>query len=215
MNKFGSVVLLAGGRSKRMGFDKQLIQINGTPLVRHIIGTLKNIFNEIIIVTNNFDYYPENNVLLVSDEIPNLGPVGGILTGLKKASSQYIFVLACDMPNVNVPYIKYMMNKIGLNDSGACITKKADWIEPFNAFYSKSLIEHFERHLFLLDTDPRVKSINTSLFALINSTKCLFIEEREARVFSPDWSMFTNLNTPEELSKFFESKGIDKKEGNL
>jgi molybdopterin-guanine dinucleotide biosynthesis protein A len=193
MDRFKSAVILAGGKSTRMGFDKQLLSVNGLRLTERLILALSNIFGEIIIVTKTPEYYKDSGCILISDEIPDLGPLGGIHAALKRTSSQYAYFIACDMPNVNADYIEYMKHRLMMEETDACLTRKGDWIEPMNAFYSKSIIDKIGHDLL------RGKG---SIYYLLEKCKCTFIEEDDAKRFSPDWSMFLNLNTREDYEKY-------------
>lgn len=196
MNKFGSAVILAGGKSKRMGFDKQLLKVNERRLMDTIIYKLRQEFNEIIIVTNKPEYYNELVDKITKDIIPGKGPLSGIHSGLHSASSEYVYFIACDMPNINLEYIRYMKKNIGHRNVYASVTRFGDWIEPFNAFYSKRLKDEISEHLA-----NNKRSINS----LLEKLKVHYISEREARKFSPNWDMFYNLNTKEDLNNFLNN----------
>ncbi|WP_427340715.1 molybdenum cofactor guanylyltransferase [Caloranaerobacter sp. DY30410] len=193
MNKFGSAVILAGGKSTRMGFDKQLLNINGRRLILCIIEKLKDEFDDIIIVSNNPEYYSDVDCRIVSDIIKDMGPLSGIHSGLMNAKSQYVYFIACDMPVINIDYIKYMKKCLDSGNYHGCITQIDDWIEPLNAFYSKSIISAIECQL------SRGKR---SVFSLVKSLDFFVVSEISARKFSPDWDMFINLNTIEEYERF-------------
>lgn len=197
MKEFCSAVILAGGKSIRMGFDKQLIKIDKERLITHIIEKLNNEFEDIVIVTNVAEYYTKFSCKIVSDEIKGRGPLSGIHIGLKKAVSEYVYFLACDMPNVNLDYIRFMKNRIKNKNVDACITRIGKWVEPFNAFYSKRIIKEIENNLLKKNEDRQ-----RSIFSLIENLNCFYIKEEEARKFSPNWDMFLNLNTKEELKKY-------------
>lgn len=200
MKKFNTAVILAGGKSIRMGFDKQLLSINKMRLINHLIKKLNDEFKEIIIVTNTPSYYENHSCKIISDEIKNKGPLSGIHAGLKTASSKYVYVLACDMPNVNLEYIRFMKNKINDEKANACITKLGkEYIEPFNAFYSKTTLKEIENNLL---------NGKKSIHSYIERINTLYIEEKEARKFSPNWDMFFNLNTKEDLGKYHHLKGL-------
>jgi molybdenum cofactor guanylyltransferase len=190
MNRFGTAIVLAGGKSSRMGFDKQMIEIDGERLVMKTIENLRGVFSEIVVVTNRFELYDGENVTLIMDEIPDKGPLGGLYSGLKNSSSEYAYLIACDMPFINESYIRYMMDVIGDKSIDACITMRGEWIEPFNAFYSKSMIDHLEE---------RLHGGNLSVNGLLKSLECVYIEEVEALKFSSDWSMFSNINTRDDF----------------
>jgi molybdopterin-guanine dinucleotide biosynthesis protein A len=195
MKRFGSAIILAGGKSTRMGFDKQLLRLRERSLIEGLIRRLGGSFDETIVVTNRPELYIGLADKITGDIIPDMGPLSGIHAGLSAASSEYSFVIACDMPQLNTKYIDYMMELLNKNESMACITKFGDWIEPFNAFYSKALIDHIES--FLMGGGKAVHR-------LLMNHNVEYIPEEVARGFSPDWGMFFNLNTREDLLKYTE-----------
>ena len=195
MKKFGTAIILAGGKSSRMGFDKQFLKIDERRLMDRIIHKLEEEFDEIIIVTNKPEYYIGLSQKITQDIIEDKGPLAGIHAGLKESSSQYVFVLACDMPNINMDYVRFMKQTIKDKDVDGCVTNFQDWIEPFSSFYSRDIVDDIERHL---------KSNKRSINSLLPSLNIHYIEEDKARDFSPNWDMFLNLNTREDLNLYLE-----------
>ncbi|MCF6464259.1 molybdenum cofactor guanylyltransferase [Clostridium sp. Cult1] len=195
MKKFGTAVILAGGKSTRMGFDKQLLKINERRLIDNLRRKLNKNFDEIIVVTNKSEYYLGFPDKITKDIIIGKGPLSGIHAGLKASSSQYAYFVACDMPNINLDYIEYMKEELKELKVKACITRFGEWIEPFNAFYSKGMIENIEEHL-----SYNRRSVNS----LLSKLSVYYIEEEKAREFSPNWDMFLNLNTKEELNDYLK-----------
>ena len=193
MNKFGTAIILAGGKSSRMGFDKQFLIVNEKRVMEIIISKLKTEFEEIIIVTNKPESYKDLGEKIVSDIIKEKGPLSGLHVGLKNSSNKYSYFIACDMPNINMEYIRYMKRKINYKNPKACVTEFGNWIESFNAFYSKEIYIDIENHLL---KDKR--SVNS----LLKNIDTLYIKENEAREFSPKWEMFINLNTRNELEEY-------------
>lgn len=190
MEKFGTAIILAGGKSSRMGFDKQFLEIEDTRIMDELIYKLEQEFNEIIIVTSRPEEYTESKHKITTDIIIGKGPLSGIHVGLKESSSNYAFIVACDMPNINMEYIKYMKKRIGNKNIDGCVTRLGDFIEPFHSFYSKNIVEDIEKYLM-----NNRRSINH----LVKDLEVIHIEEKEARKFSPGWSMFSNLNTKEDI----------------
>lgn len=188
-------VILAGGKSRRMGFDKQFIKMKGKLIVEHQVEALSKLFEEIIIVTNKPREYKGFGCRLVSDELPEFGPLGGIDAALKSSSSQFSYFIACDMPFLNNEYILYMKNRLLQAEPRpqAIVTRFGNWIEPFNAYYSKELLPVILQAY--RDKEMRISRV-------LEGAKVLYLEEAEARSFSPDWNMFTNINTKKELAKF-------------
>lgn len=195
MALMNTAIILAGGKSTRMGFDKQLITIEGVNITKYIIRVLKSIFENIIVVTNKPSLYEDKDIIIIEDFYKGYGPLGGIHAGLMKSQSIYNYFVACDMPHINIKYIEYMMKRIIEDnyETDAVITKFGEWIEPFNAFYSKRLMPFIEDNI--IKDKKRISE-------LLDRANVLYVEEEVARGFSSDWSMFTNLNTAKDLKKF-------------
>ena len=190
MNLFGTCIILAGGKSSRMGFDKQFLKVDKRRLMYSIIKRLEDEFDEIIIVTNKPEHYIGLSQKITTDILKDKGPLGGIHAGLKLASSKYSFVIACDMPNINLKYMKYM--KAHTAKMG-CTTRFGNWIEPFCSFYSKDITPDIESYL---------KTEKRSINHLLMDLDIDYIEEKKAREFSENWDMFLNLNTQDDLESF-------------
>src|SRR5882724_6733293 len=87
-----TAVVLAGGKSSRMGKPKALLLFDNEPLIAHIVGALKHGFGEVVVVAAPGQELPSMPVKLVRGEVPYQGPVGGIYYGLKAADSEFSFV---------------------------------------------------------------------------------------------------------------------------
>lgn len=193
LDKFRTAVILAGGKSSRMGFDKQLLKLSQFRVIDILTEKIKEEFEEIIIVTNKPELYKDSTYKIVTDEIKEKGPLGGIYVGLKAASSEYVYFTACDMPNTNIEYIRYMKKKLLETSTEGCVTKINGRIEPFNSFYSKELVNKLES--FLLE-DKR------ALVSFVNSINTILIDEEIVKNHSGSGDMFMNLNTPDDYEKF-------------
>ncbi|WP_299899225.1 molybdenum cofactor guanylyltransferase [uncultured Aquimarina sp.] len=103
-------IILAGGKSSRMGEEKGLKLHLGKPFISYIIEALETITNKIFIITKNEDYevfgYP-----CISDDFPNLGPVGGIYTGLKNTLTSQNLILSCDIPFITPSVLQELVLK--------------------------------------------------------------------------------------------------------
>lgn len=190
MRKFGTAIILAGGKSSRMGFDKQFLKIDQRRLMDSMIHKLSKEFEEIIIVTNKPEQYIGLVHKITGDIIENMGPLGGIHAGLTLSSNEYSLIVACDMPNINMDYIRYMKNHLGKH---GCTTRFGPWIEPFISFYSKDVIKNIEEYL---------KTNKRSMHDFLPTIEFNYIDESVAREFSPNWDMFLNLNTRDDLNTY-------------
>lgn len=197
-NSFFSAALLAGGKSERMGFDKQLFHVQKDRLFASLLPALTSRFADVLVVTDKPELYGDMGVRAVRDAIPGFGPLSGIYTAVMESNSEYVYILACDMPSIDMLYIDYMIEQLTFAGNGtvlppydACITRKGDWIEPFHAFYGKGASDAMETAL---------RAGDGSIYRLLQKINTLFIPETEARRFSPDWSLFRNINTSEEYA---------------
>ncbi|URZ14203.1 molybdenum cofactor guanylyltransferase [Clostridium felsineum] len=198
MKYFGTAVILAGGKSSRMGFDKQFMEIQNNVIVDVLYEILKKEFNDVLVITNKPYKYSNPPFRIKTDELPSMGPLSGIHSALKSSQSEYAYFIACDMPNVSLPYIRFMKKKLLEKKSNACITKTNKGIEPFNAFYNISIINTIENLL---------KGNKKSMLSLVDSIDTFYVEEYEARAYSNNLEMFTNINTKAELYRFLNTKG--------
>lgn len=190
MKKFGTVAILAGGKSSRMGFDKQLIDFNGQNIVKRNAEKLKKKFDEIIVVTNNQKFYQDKKyIITIKDIIFQKGPLSGIHAALKKSSSEYVYFLACDMPEVDLNFIDFMQSKIIDDDIDICVPKREGQLELFNGFYNKRLIPKIEKLL-----EDNILAIRN----LVYGSKSQIIEIEDG--YSND--IFLNLNTQKDLKKY-------------
>lgn len=199
---FKTAVILAGGKSSRMGFDKQFLRINEVRIMEKLIHELSKEFEDIIIVTNKPEEYKKDGVRIISDEIKEFGPLSGIHVGIKQSKSKYVYFIACDMPNVNLDYIRYMKKVLTNSKANACIAKREGKLEPFNAFYSVDILPKIEK---LISLNRR------SIAGLIDIIEPIFIEENVLKKYDYSFDMFINLNSKEDLEIY---NGKNKQEEN-
>ncbi|WP_425538143.1 molybdenum cofactor guanylyltransferase [Microaceticoccus formicicus] len=188
--KCKNAVILAGGKSRRMKFDKQELEINGEKLIGRTIQILSTIFDGITVVTNRPELYEKYKVNTISDIYPGFGPISGIHTALHHAKDDLIFVMACDMPYINLEFIKYLDKEY--QDEDGVITTKGNHIEPLNAIYSKALLGKIEEN---------IRKGKYRISDLVAVSRFKLIDEEKAKKFDPDLKMFRNLNTPEDLEE--------------
>jgi molybdopterin-guanine dinucleotide biosynthesis protein A len=203
MKLFGTAIILAGGKSTRMGFDKALMKIRGKPIVEIIIQQLRSVFDDIIVVTNKPDEFTGLDVMITGDILKDSGPLGGIHAGLVLSKSKYAFLTACDMPVISPDYAKHMMETAAKYLPHAVISEKGDWIEPFHALYSKDLAD---------DIKTNVQDGKYKIFDVIRKKYIIKISEKKVREYSPGLDIFINLNhikDLEEFKKIIEAGGID------
>ena len=193
---FGTAAILAGGKSSRMGFDKQLLMDDDRRILETVIETLKQEFSDILIVTAKPQLYEGMGVRLCSDAYPGKGPLAGVHAALLSARSRYVYLLACDMPVVNLPFIRHMKQQLLETGMDICASRYNDRMEPFNTFYSRTLLG---------EVIHRLETGNSSLFRFINASRACVLTREDAARFDKELRMFTNINTRTEYEKYLGS----------
>lgn len=176
-----------------MGFDKQLLMEDDERILNKIIEELKKEFSDILVVTAKPELYTGMDVRLFSDEYQGKGPLAGIHAALSNARSRYIYLLACDMPVINLPFIRHMKEQIQNTGTDISVCQRDGRMEPFNTFYSRDLLP---------DVTHRLETGNSSLFRFIHTSRACIIPQEEAARFDKELTMFTNINTRSEYEKY-------------
>lgn len=193
MSRFNSAVILAGGKSTRMGFDKQLLQMQNKTVMEHLISLLATKFGDIMISSSTPELYQQANVRVIHDIYENIGPLGGIHSALQNAKSEGVFVIACDMPYLEFRYMDYMIEQMSQTSYDACVTERGGFLEVFHSFYLASALPALESEL---------EAGHYSVQKFTRKINTLIIPEKIAAGFLPEWRAFTNLNTPQEYEDF-------------
>ncbi len=102
-------IILAGGKSSRMGCDKGLMLLNNKPFITYIIEAMKPLVNDIIIVSNNSEYDVFNEKC-IKDLIEDAGPLAGLYTGLFHTKTEINLVLSCDVPMIITSILETLLN---------------------------------------------------------------------------------------------------------
>jgi molybdopterin-guanine dinucleotide biosynthesis protein A len=181
--------ILAGGESRRMGQNKAFIQIEGIWLFDYVFDTCKELFSEIIIVTNQPQQFEDYHAHIVVDAIPGSGSLGGLYTALMQASNYHTFCVACDMPFLKPELISHLIKK-RLNYD-IVIPRTDEGPEPLHAIYAKRCIQPIIK---LLDKgELKIKKL------LSSGVRVCCCEEEELKRIDPSLTSFTNVNTRKDL----------------
>ncbi len=138
--------ILAGGKNARMkGRNKAFLKIDSTPLIQKTISLLAGIFDEILIITNSpgqFCSY-QDKCCILEDKIKEIGPIGGIYTGLSEANKEAVFFAACDMPNLHNDLILKQISYFNRVKCDAVIPRIGSLIEPLHSIFKTNLKSNF------------------------------------------------------------------------
>ena len=183
-----SAVILAGGHSRRMGQDKALIDYQGRPIIAHVIQTLRELSDDLIVVSNRLEDYAAFGARVVPDYDPPCGPLGGIAAGLSAAQRDLSIVVACDMPFLNGRLLQALIDRAG--EADAVVMQAGDQFEPLHAIYRRVCLEAIQRRL--ANGDWRVISF-------FDDVRLRGVPEADWRAIDPDGRSISNLNTPDDL----------------
>ncbi len=145
-----TALILCGGKSKRMGRPKAFLPYQGSVMIAHAIGLVRQLFAEVFLVTNEPELFDGLDIDIIKDILPHRGPLGGILSGLLIAGHHHSFVIACDMPFINSELIEEMVGQ--RKESDILVLAHESGIEPLIGIYSKNCIKPLEESLFVGDT---------------------------------------------------------------
>lgn len=139
-----SVIVLAGGQSRRMGRDKAALSWEGGDLLGSLLTRLLPLSDDVIVVSNSNRKIP-HNARQVADLIPGKGPLSGIHAGLVYARHPLVFVTACDLPFLIPRLVSHIVYSVGRADGGVAIYNGQ--LEPLIACYRKSCASIIEQLL--------------------------------------------------------------------
>ena len=181
--------ILAGGKSKRMGRDKALIPVGDRALLSRVYAVAEEVFSDILVLSNLHTHLDKVRGPIVKDVIPRQGPMIGIVSALLYARTPYVFVLACDMPFLRKEAIEYVLTAARGED--IVIPKTEKGFEPLHALYNRSCISP------LLSAIERGRMKIPDIFPLLS----VKVVEGKEVFASQGLSIFTNINTEEDLSR--------------
>lgn len=189
-----SGIVLAGGRSRRVGSDKALLPLfEGRPLIAIVIEKLTGVCDEIIVVTDVAGRYADLNLpaRLVSDDIaPGQGPLAGLHAGLRAMSSKYGLAVACDMPFLNGDLLRYMAG-LPCHYQALVPRVRGRW-QPLHAIYAKSCLPVIEEVLARGDK---------SVIELFGRIRVQALGYEEWRPLDPQGLSFFNLNRAADIAR--------------
>jgi molybdopterin-guanine dinucleotide biosynthesis protein A len=183
-------ILLAGGKSRRMGEDKRFLLVGGQRLYERSLTTLRSLFHEVRIVMAQDSSPLSSDVPVLRDLVPDCGTLGGIYTGLKKAGTEYIFTVACDMPFLNPAVVRYLVSLKGSAD--IVIVRARHGLQPTHAVYGRRCLPVFEEMI-------KAGKLKVQDIVAHPSLAVRLVEYDELRELDPEGRSFLNVNTPADL----------------
>ncbi len=176
-------IILAGGKSSRMGSDKALLLYKNKTFLEHVVSAIKPLVDDILIISNNKEHQVDN-CTTIPDLILNSGPIAGIYTGLKHTNTESNLVLSCDIPLVQTSILELIIKNNEPNK---------DVIQIIDDPYSMPLIALYKKRIapFLLS---ELKTGERRLVMAINK-----LNKKNISVTKGQLNLLMNINTVADL----------------
>jgi molybdopterin-guanine dinucleotide biosynthesis protein A len=189
MNSSITGVILAGGKSSRMGTDKALLKLDGRPFVSHVATTLQAMFDRVILVANMPATYGFLGLETIGDIYRECGPLGGIHSALVSAGDSDIFVSACDTPFVTGELVRYIVDFE--SNAPVRIPSFKQQLHPLCGIYTQNCLPAIVE---------RLESRRLRVMAFVESIQAAVIPISPDLLFYRE-DLFANFNTPEDYSR--------------
>jgi molybdopterin-guanine dinucleotide biosynthesis protein A len=188
-----TIVIQAGGESRRMGQDKALAPFLGKPLIQRLVTRLSPLADELIVTTNQPDSYSFLGLPLFPDARPGRGALGGLYTALTHASQPLVAVVACDMPFANPNLLAYQAGLLQDEAADIAIPLMPDGYEPMHAVY--------RRETCLPAVEWALDNDQWKLISWFSRVRVRALSPEECHLLDPQDLAFSNVNTPQELAE--------------
>jgi molybdopterin-guanine dinucleotide biosynthesis protein A len=183
-------ILLAGGKSRRMGEDKRYLVVGEQTLLERGLGVIRSIFQEVLIVIAQDSPPLDVDAKVVRDLLPDCGSLGGLYTGLMQATTPWVFVVACDMPFLDQAVIDQFTSRRATAD--IVMAKLDARLHPMHALYGKRCLPALEQMI-------QARQLKIQEIVSQPSLRVQYVTEAELLTIDPSWRSFQNVNTPSDL----------------
>jgi molybdopterin-guanine dinucleotide biosynthesis protein A len=183
-------VLLAGGKSLRMGEDKRYLVVGEQTLLERGLAVLRSIFQEVLVVIAQDGPPLGVDARVVRDLVPDCGSLGGLYTGLTQATTPSIFVVACDMPFLDQAVIAQFTSRRATAD--IVMAKLGGRLHPMHALYGKRCLPVVEQMI-------RARQLKIQELVSHASIRVQYVTEADLLTIDPSGRSFQNVNTPADL----------------
>ncbi len=186
-----SAIILAGGKSRRIGQDKNRLMLGGQTLLKRSIQTASKLSNDIVIVTSQPGQVRKPaNARVARDILPGGGALSGLHAGLHNAQHNYALAIACDMPFINLRLLRYMA--IVSPGYDAVVPFWQNEAEPLHAIYARACLPAITELL---------QSGGGRIIELYSRVNVRYLEPGEIALFDPEGLSFFNINTPDDWQR--------------
>ena len=185
-------IVLAGGKSRRLGADKALLSFDGVLLLQTVVQRVAEVCPRVIVAVDRPGRYRQLGLdaTFVADASPGLGPLAGLQAGLRACAAAHALVVACDLPFLNVELLRHMA---GLPRAyQALVPRSGGRDHPLHAVYARSC---------LAEVDALLAAGGGSMGQLLDRLEVQRLDEGDLQRFDPDGLSLLNLNEEPDLER--------------
>ncbi|MDQ7005179.1 MAG: molybdenum cofactor guanylyltransferase [Ghiorsea sp.] len=190
-----TAVILTGGESQRMGADKAMVLLDGKPLLTHVLEQITPLFSQVLLsvhqLRSDVQYQTYKQVV---DDAEGRGPMLGIKRGLEEVTTDWVFVMACDMPFVCTALIQALAKQRASFD--AVVPYALDRPQPLFGFYAKTCLPKME---------ARMQQGQRSMMRLLAELDTYVMPDQQVQQIDPELKSLMSLDTVEDV-KNMENK---------
>lgn len=190
-------VVLAGGKSRRMGRDKALLEIDGRPLIEWVIRRLERICPEVLVVAGDTERYADLGAPVVTDRFPGVGVLGGLHAGLDAASHELILAVGCDMPFLNSKLLRAFVDWVGEYD--VAVLRRGEWVDPLHAAYRRTCLPSME---------AAIRAGRRRVISFFPQIRVRYVTEADVTAIDPQLESLRNVNTPADWAAARDDWGL-------
>jgi len=180
-----NAIVLAGGRSRRMGADKSMLPIDGRPMIEHICRQLRGTFTRVLLSANDAEKFAFLGLDVIPDRVPDQGPLMAVASALAASDHELNLILSCDVPQIRLSFVRRMLTEAEGADIVVPVTSDGRQ-QPLFAVYRRCVRCHMEAAL---------ASGARRLSDIYDDCRVRFLQLDDA-----GW--FANLNTVAEYEQF-------------
>jgi len=186
-----SAIVLVGGRGRRMGTNKALLDVEGKPLVGWVLERLAELSDDVMIVARDAAPFEHLAARVVTDIYPDEGPLVGLHAGLREARHPSALAVACDMPFLDLRLVRYMI----------VVGKSHDAVVPLIRGLPEPLHAMYRVARCLPAVEKALDDGNLKMTSFLSSIQVRYMQEHEVNLFDPEHLSFFNVNTPDDLRR--------------
>jgi molybdopterin-guanine dinucleotide biosynthesis protein A len=183
-------ILLAGGKSRRMGEDKRHLVVGEQTLLERGLAVLRSTFQHVLVVIAQDSPPLGVDARVIRDLVPDCASLGGLYSGLMQATTPWVFVVACDMPFLNQAVIAQFTSRRTTAD--IVMAKLDARLQPMHALYGKPCLPVLEQMV-------RARQLKIQEMVSQSSLRVCYVTEADLLSIDPSGRSFYNVNTLADL----------------